>query len=241
MPIASRTRLMIVDDHEIALVGLKVLISRHRNLECVGNAENSHQAFDLANRLRPDVIVMEVRMASWDGLEAIGRFINELPGTRVLVFSKEDAPSMVIAALRSGAVGYVSKSSRSMILMEAINAVAKGKRFIDPHLMDPFLRVFLDDQAPVIAASLSAREREILILIAWGFTNSVIGENLDLSTKTVECYRMRACEKLSLRDRPTIVKFAYMSGWMDESFELEKHGLRRRAEVSKIASEPKYC
>jgi two-component system response regulator NreC len=215
---APKIRVLVVDEHEVVRIGLKVLISRHRNLEWVGTVENSDEAVNIAKRLRPNVIVMEVRMASCDGLEALGRLVSEIPETAVLIFSKEQAPSMVLAALQSGALGYVSKSSPSNVLMEAILMLAKGKRFIDPHLMDPMLRVFLDDQTRVAPSSLSRREREVLILIAWGFTNSVIGENLDLSKKTVECYRMRACEKLSLPDRPSIVKFAFMSGWMDVGF-----------------------
>jgi two-component system response regulator NreC len=208
-------RLIVVDDHEVVLVGLKALFCQDRTLELIGSAANSDGLVKLARSLRPDVIIMEIRMLAYDGLETIRLLASEVPETKVLIYSKDRAPFTVLAALQAGALAYISKFAHCSVLMAAIPMVAKGKRFIDPELIDPMLRVFLDDQIPVTPSSLSKREREVLIHIAWGFTNSVIAETLNLSTKTVESYRMRACEKLTLPDRPAIVKFALMSGWLD--------------------------
>jgi DNA-binding NarL/FixJ family response regulator len=141
---------------------------------------------------------------------------KHVPEARVLAYSMRPAVSMVLAALRAGAFGYVSKSSQPDVLIGAIPVVAKGKRFIDPQLTHPVLRALLDDQLIGAPSTLSRREREVLLRVAWGFTNNDIGGDLGLSTKTVESYRTRACEKLALADRPAIVKFAHMSGWMDE-------------------------
>jgi two-component system, NarL family, response regulator NreC len=216
MSTAPTIRLIIADDHEVVLTGLEVLISRHRSLECVGSATNGYEAVDLATRLRPDVVLMDLTMPTCDGLEATRRLGKHVPDTRVLAFSMRPAASMVLAALRAGALGYVSKSSHHNVLIGAIPVVAKGKRFIDPHLTDPMLRTLLDDQLIGAPSTLSKREREVLLRVAWGFTNNDIGGDLGLSTKTVESYRTRACEKLALADRPAIVKFAHMSGWLDE-------------------------
>lgn len=213
---APTIRLIIADDHEVVLAGLKVMISRHRNLDCVGNAANGYAAVDLASRLRPDVAIMDLAMPLCDGLEATRRLGKHVPETKVLAFSMRPAASIVLAALQAGALGFVSKSSPHNVLIEAIPVVAIGKRFIDPRLTDPMLRTLLNDQPIGASSTLTPREREVLLRVAWGFTNNDIGGDLGLSTKTVESYRARACEKLSLPDRPAIVKFALMSGWMDE-------------------------
>ncbi len=216
MPTVPSIRLIIVDDHEIVLAGLRVLISRHRGLDCVGTAANGNEAVELASRLRPDVAVMDLKMPSCDGLEATRRLRKHVPETKVLAFSMRPAASVVVAALRAGVSGYVSKSSENNILIEAIQVVAKGKRFIDPHLTESMLRTILHDQPIGAPSTLTRREHEVLLRVAWGFTNSEIAGELGLSTKTVESYRARACEKFDLTGRPAIVKFALMSGWMDE-------------------------
>jgi len=208
---AHRIRLVIVDPQDVVLAGLKLLISRHRHLDCVGCGVSGSDVLDLASRLRADVIVMDIPMLSNDGLDAMRRLAKLTPETRVLSFSMRPAASMVLAALRAGASGYVSKASSCKVLIEAISVVAKGKRFIDPMLQSFFDEPKIGAQPP-----LTKREREVLLAVAYGFTNSFIGADLGLSTKTIEGYRSRACEKLALVDRPAIVKFALMSGWMRE-------------------------
>lgn len=214
--IVPSIRLVIVDDHEIVLAGLKVLISRHRGLDCVGTAANGNEAMDLASRLRPDVAIMDLKMPSCDGLEATRRLRKHVPEAKVLAFSMRPTASVVVDALRAGVLGYVAKSSPNSVLIDAIHVVAKNKRFIDPQLTESMLRTILDDQPIGTPSTLARREHEVLLRVAWGFTNNDIAGELGLSTKTVESYRARACEKLDLPDRPAIVKFALMSGWMDE-------------------------
>ncbi|MGA3091546.1 MAG: response regulator transcription factor [Terriglobales bacterium] len=208
-------RLIIADDHEVVRAGLKALISKCRDFVCVGSTANGQEAVDLAYRVRPDVALLDLTMPSCDGLEATHRLQRKLPDIKVLVYSMRADPTMVLAALRAGALGYVSKSSPPSVLMEAIHVVASGKRFVDPSLADMTLRGLLDQPLGEPAA-LTPRERDVLARVARGFTNNDIGTDLGLSTKTIESYRARACEKLSLPDRPAIVKFALMSGWMDQ-------------------------
>lgn len=193
-----KIRVLIADDHEVVRLGLKVLISRHPNLESVGSAANGLEAVDLASRLRPDVVVMDITMPACDGLEATSRLRKQVPDTKVLAFSFRLAASMVLAVLRAGALGYVSKSSPHNVLTGAIPVVALGKRFIDPTLTEPMLRNLLNDEPIGQPSTLTPREREVLLRVAWGFTNNDIGTELGLSTKTAEGYRtpVAACHRL---------------------------------------------
>jgi len=213
---APRTRLIIADDHNLLVLGFRDLVSRHRNMEFVGSAANGHEVVDLAARLRPDVVIMDITMPLCGGIEATRRLRKEVPETNVLAYSCHNDSPTILAALRAGALGFVCKSSHYSVLMNAISVVALGKRFIDPAPSDPVLRGLLDDEPNVSPSILTPREREVLLRVAWGFTNSETAAELVLSTKTVEGYRARACEKLCLADRPAIVKYALMAGWMEE-------------------------
>lgn len=215
MSTAPVLRLIAVDDHEIVLMGLNAVISQYSSLKIVGCASSGDEAANLASRLHPDVAIMDIKMPLCNGLEATGRLAKASPKTKVLVFSRWPSPSLVVAALQAGALGCVSKSSSPSVLIEAIPVVASGKRFIDPRLRDSALRTLLDDRTIGAPKALGKREREVLVLVAWGYPNSEIAQDLGISKKTVESYRAKACDKLNLIGRPAIVKFAVMSGWMD--------------------------
>jgi two-component system response regulator NreC len=212
---APKICLIIADDHELIRVGLKVLISRHHALKCVGVASDGDETVALALRLRPDVVIMDLTMPSCGGLEATSLLRKQAPETKVVAYSGSEDTPMILAALRAGVLSYVSKASPHDVLIEAILAVAKGKYFVDPALTDPLLRDFVEAPAMEHSSMLTPREREVLQRVAWGFANRETALELGLSPKTVEGYRARACEKLFLADRPAIVKYALMAGWMD--------------------------
>jgi len=205
---------IVVDDHEVIRLGLKAIMSSHNHLKCVGWAGNGNEAFNLACRVRPQVVVMDMRMPQCDGMEATRLLAKHVPEAKVVAFSVRRSPSAVVAALRAGAKAYVSKNSPPRVLIEAITSVAQGKRFIDPSLADPVITTLLNENATDMTANLSAREREVLVRIAEGYTASDVASGLGLSVKTVECYKARACQKLGLECRSDIVKFALMSGWL---------------------------
>jgi two-component system response regulator NreC len=150
-----------------------------------------------------------------DGLEATSRLRKEVPGTKVLMFSGDSGSTTIVAALRVGALGFVCKTSPHSVLVEAISAVASGKRFIDPALADSALQVLLADEPIATPSTLTAREHDVLFRVAWGYGNREIAAELGVSIKSVEGYRARGCEKLSLADRPAIVKYGQMVGWMN--------------------------
>jgi DNA-binding NarL/FixJ family response regulator len=208
--------LIIVDDHEVFRFGLQTLVSRHRNLRWVGSATNGKEALELASRLRPQIAIMDMKMPVCDGLEATRQLAKYVPETKVLAFSVRPDPSSVVAALRAGAFGYVCKSSDHHVLFEAILVVAQGRRFIDPALADSVVTNFLNDHAGETDTLLSAREQQVLVRLAGGATSGDIAAELDLSPKTVDSYKTRACDKLGLKGRREIVRFAIMSGWLDD-------------------------
>jgi two-component system, NarL family, response regulator NreC len=209
-------RLVVADAHEVVICGLTSLLADHCKFHCIGSAANGEEALDLVIQKQPDVLIMEVAMPLCDGLAVTRRLRKLSPTTNVLILTMRTGSSVTLAALRAGAHGFVSKSSPTSVLIDAIPVVASGRRFIDPSLRDEVFRLCLDENTIGAKETLSKREHEVLLGVAWGFTNTLIGEDLGVSTKTVESYRARACDKLELRDRPAIVKFALMSGWMDE-------------------------
>jgi two-component system, NarL family, response regulator NreC len=209
-------RLVVADAHEVVICGLTSLLADHCKFHCIGIAANGEEALDLVIQKQPDVLIIEVAMPLCDGLAVTRRLRKLSPTTNVLILTMRTGSSVTLAALRAGALGFVSKSSPTSVLIDAIPVVASGRRFIDPSLRDEVFRLCLDETTIGAKEALSKREREVLLGVAWGFTNTLIGLDLGVSTKTVESYRARACEKLELSDRPAIVKFALMSGWMDE-------------------------
>ena len=193
------------------------MLSPNPQFECVGFATNGNEAFDLASRMRPHIVIMDMTMPVCSGLDATRRLAAHVPETKVLAFSMRPDAASVVAALRAGASGYVSKTSPTSVLVEAIRALAEGKRFIDPSLTDKVVKTFLDEHVVEPAAILSKREHEVLLRVAEGFTSVDIAAEFNLSAKTVDCYKTRACQKMSLQDRPAIVRFALMSGWLNEA------------------------
>jgi two-component system, NarL family, response regulator NreC len=214
-----RIRLIVADAHEVVICGLRSLLAEHHEFDCIGSAANGREAIDLAIQLHPDVLIMSIAMPLCDGLEATRRLRKLSLATNVLIFTMRTGSSVTLAFLRAGARGFVSKSSPNSVLIDAIPIVAAGRRFIDPNLKDEVLRLCLDETTIAARETLTKREREVLLEVAWGFTNISIGAHLGVSTKTVEGYRARACDKLELIDRPAIVKFALLSGWMEQARE----------------------
>ena len=212
MHTSPRISVAIADDHEVVRFGCERLIAQHRHLVCVGSAGDGNAIVELATRLRPDVVVMDVRMPLCDGLEATARLRKLVPETHVLAFSSYVDAGMVPAALRAGATGYVCKTSDHLTLIHAICTIAKGQRFVDPALMDKVLNRMFEDEVVVPSTPLSKRQRAVLVGIAMGHTNADLADDLGLSVKTVEGYRARACEKLGLEDRSDIVQYALGAG-----------------------------
>ena len=206
---AEAIRVLIADDHGIVAEGLKHLVDAQVDMEVVACVENGREAVRLAAEASPDVVVMDLSMPELNGADATRAIVDRDPGCRVIVLSMYSEGEYVRRALKAGAAGYVVKRSAAKELVEAIRAAHSGGRYLSPLLADVLAE---DPGGEDPLARLSAREREVLQLIAEGRTGAEIAERLQLSQKTVETYRARLIEKLGIRDVPGLVRFAIQRG-----------------------------
>lgn len=207
----KKIRLLLADDHAILRAGLRALLERERDLEVVGEAEDGRSAVSLAAQLRPDVILMDVAMPLLNGIDATRLILREQPDARVLILSMYESEDQIREALAAGALGYLVKESGSDELLCAVRRAARGEAV----LTRPVTRLVAEDAlrwgdrpAATPADGLTCREREILQLIAEGYTNKQIADILEISIKTVETHRGNLMRKLDLHDRGELIKYA---------------------------------
>jgi DNA-binding NarL/FixJ family response regulator len=210
-------RIVLADDHELVRTALKSLVDSSPGLEVVGEASDGSEAIDRARELKPDVLVMDLSMPGMDGATATERLARELPDVRVVALTAHDDRAHLSRLLQAGAAGYVLKRGAVDELVCAIRSVAEGHSYVDPALAGHVLRRAARSHAPhktPLDDPLSEREEEVLRLLAWGHSNKQIGEQLEISTKTVETYRARIGDKLGIRNRTDMVRYALNRGWM---------------------------
>ena len=209
-------RVVVVDDQELMRVGFRMVLGAQADIDVVGEAADGAQAIELASQLRPDVVLMDVRMPVLDGVEATKRIVAA--GTaRVLVMTTFDLDEYVYAALQGGASGFLLKDTQPGHLVSALRAVASGDAVVSPSVTRRLLDRFVGSGgAPMRDTAeldvLTDREREVLVLIAKGMSNLEIAEALFLSEATVKTHVGRILAKLELRDRVQAVVLAYETG-----------------------------
>jgi len=217
----AKIRVLLADDHAVLRTGLKLLLSAQSDIEVVGEAADGGEAMAKARALRPDVVLMDLTMPGIGGLEATGRIKDESPGIKVLVLTMHDDPSYLRQLLKAGASGYVVKKSADVDLLSAIRAAHRGEVFLDSSLagglVDEVIRPAGPRRPRDAYETLSDREREVLKWVARGHTNQEIAEKLFLSVKTIETYRARLVEKLGLRGRAALVRFAMERGLLQQT------------------------
>ncbi len=213
----EKITVLIADDHAILRAGLKMLINAQSDMAVVAEAPDGDQAVRAARATSPHVILMDLTMPQSGGMGALEESVRCCPDTRVLILSMHDDPAYFRSVLAAGARGYVLKRSVDMELLAAIRAVHRGGIFVDPSLAHVFVQDVLDKPASADRASrslkiLSERERQVLGLVAQGYGSQDIAKQMLVSVKTVETYRARIAEKLGLRTRNEIVRFAVQMG-----------------------------
>ena len=211
----AKIRVLIVDDHAIVRAGLRMLINPQPDMEVVGEAADGHEALCQAREANPDVLTLDLTMPGGGGLKILERLRQACPQTRVLVLTMHEDPSYLRASLAAGALGYVAKSAVDGDLLAAIRSVAQGRTFVTMNLSDQGTHQVLGDRATRTASDsrppvqlLSPREQEVLKLLAQGYTNQEVGTQLCLSVKTIETYRARLADKLGLRSRADLTRYA---------------------------------
>lgn len=206
-------RVLIADDHTLVAEGLRALIAAQPDLEVVGQAGDGRAALRLAIELAPDIAVLDLSMPEMNGIEAARAIRARLPATRVVMVSMHSSPEYVQRALEAGALGYLVKRSASRELIAALRAVHAGRRFFGENIAESVIARYVDSESerdPV--AKLSARERQVLQLLAESRSVAEIARELSLSPKTVETYRARVSEKLGIHGLPALVRFAIKHG-----------------------------
>ena len=211
---SMRIRILLADDHAVVRQGFKMILGAQSDMEIVGEAGNGRDAVELAERLKPDVVVMDVAMPEMNGIEATRRLAESVPHARVVALSMHKDSVYVREILRAGARGYLLKDSVAADLVSAVRAVARGEGYLSPQVSN----AVLDDYRRHVTHPidlLTSREREVLQMLAEGKTNKEIATVLNLSVYTVDAHRGRIMEKLNLHSINELVRFALRNGLID--------------------------
>lgn len=210
----DKIKVLVVDDHAILRDGIRALLGLHDDIEIVGEAAEGKEAIAKVQQLVPDVVIMDIAMPEMDGLEATRRIGKKSPKVKVLVLTQYDNREYILSSIKAGAAGYVPKTALGSDLVSAIRTVYKGDSFLYPSaataLIEDYLQQAEGEEEPY--DRLTAREREILKLIADGHTSRAIADMLFLSLKTVLGHRAKVMEKLDLHNRTELIKYAMRKG-----------------------------
>ncbi|HZO97977.1 MAG TPA: response regulator transcription factor [Gaiellaceae bacterium] len=209
-------RVLVVDDHAVVRSGLRLLIDAEADMETVGEAGTVRDAIFEARSTNPDLVLMDVVMPGESGLEGVPKLLHEHPDLKVLVLSMQDDPRYVREAFAAGASGYVLKEAADAEVVTAIREVAAGGRYVHPELGARLVAAEAEAARHAEQDPLSDREREVLRLLALGYTNQEIAKQLFISVRTAETHRAHVMQKLRLASRAELVRYAIGQGMLEE-------------------------
>lgn len=207
-------RVLIADDHVIVRSGIKLLLESEKGIEVVGEAQNGREAIEMSNSLKPDIVLMDIAMPEIDGLEAARQIKSELPDTEILVLTMHRSEEYFFEMLKAGASGYLLKGAETSDLIQGIRTVAGGEVFLYPIMAQKLVKDYLTrlSNEETTNKLLSKREKEIILLLADGFTSKEIAEKLVISPSTVHSHRTNIMRKLDLNSRHELIRYAREKG-----------------------------
>jgi two-component system response regulator NreC len=211
-------RILICDDHAIVRTGLRTLLASSATMELVGEATGGYEAIELVKATRPDILLLDLSMPDLDGISVTRESKRRFPEVRVLILTVHEEQALLREAIRAGASGYILKQAAESELLTAINVLMRGDMYVDPAMMRDLLRESVDSQkvSPGEAIEpLTPRETEVLKYIVRGYTNRQIGEELNISVRTVEGHRANLSSKLGIQSRAEFVRYAREHGLVD--------------------------
>ena len=212
----DRLKILLAEDHRILREGLKRLIDEQPNMEVIGEADNGIAAWQQAQELAPDIVLMDITMPRLNGAEATEKIRELCPQVKVIALTGHRASAYLNEVLKAGASGYVLKQAAIDELIDAIQTVAKGGTYIDSASRESLVHSPLDDRVykgESQGKPLSQREIQVLSLVANGYTNKEIANELSISVKTVETHKANSMQKLDLKSRAEVVDYARFRGW----------------------------
>jgi len=214
--VSPKYRIVIAEDHTILREGLRALLSSNADFEVVGEAQDGREAIRCVEKLKPNLVLTDLSMPRMNGMDAIRDIRRRSPETKILVLTVHKTEEYILATLKAGADGYLLKDSTHAELLSAVRHVLSGKHYISPGISDKVLEGYLEGRKTLKARTswetLTAREREILKLIAEGYKNKEIADDLCISVKTVEKHRANLMEKLNLHNVQALTTFAIEKG-----------------------------
>jgi DNA-binding NarL/FixJ family response regulator len=208
-------RIVLADDHEMVRAGIRSAVQRESDMTIVGEAIDGRAALELVRTLDAGILIVDISMPGMNGIEAIRRIRGEKLRTKVVVFSMHSDRNFVAEALKAGASAYVLKSGPMKEMIAAIRAASQGETYLSPAISDgvgTYTRLALERESDLELPALTAREREVLQLLAEGKTNKEMASSLDLSVKTIESHRSQIMYKLNLRSVAELTKYAIRAG-----------------------------
>ena len=215
-------RVLLVDDHTLVREGIHALMQRHNDIDIVGEASDGREAIEKANELDPDVIVMDLSMPSMGGIEATRQIIRQKPDARIIVLSRHEDLSYTRSLLEAGASGYVPKKAGSTEIAAAIRAVYTGDMFLHPSIAKAvtkdYVQLVQSEHKTDLYERLTHREKEILKLIAEGYSSNQIADQLYLAVKTVLNHRRNIMEKLGAENPAQLIRYAIKIGLVSDDF-----------------------
>lgn len=217
---AKKLQILIVEDHLTVREGVKLLVNAQADMEVVGEAGDGEIAIAEAEKLKPDVVVMDISMPNLNGLKATKRLRRNDPDIKILTLTRHTDDGYLQQLLSAGANGYVLKQSAPAELINAIRAVAEGNAYLDPSLTRRVMGGYVSRASSLRGekkGELTDRENEVLRLIAFGYSNKEIAARLELSVKTIESHKANAMQKLGTTSRTDIVRYAILQGWLQDN------------------------